>query len=193
MDTYNYVGPLISSEHFKNAEMTVYNGLQTFYHRTGFIDSTGNIENGVLQGDWQYFNDTGRLAFKKKYDKGVLTYFEDVINNPDTSKSKDTTDSKDEMESSFPGGLRAWQRFLLKNLQYPERALQANIMGESVTIFIVNTNGEIEDPRIFRSVEFSIDDATIALIKKSPKWIPATQKGRLVKTYKKQPIVYRFQ
>jgi protein TonB len=194
LDLYNIFGPMISCEHYKDRETKQQEGLQTFYHPTGFIDSTGSIENNALQGDWQYYNDTGRLIFKKKYDKGKLVYLKDVINDPDTSiKINDIKEDGHEKESDFPGGVRAWQRFMIKNMQYPERAFNAKVMGEVIIIFVVDTEGRVDDPKIFRSVEYSIDEAALELIKKSPKWNPATQYGKLVRSYKKQPVIYRLE
>jgi hypothetical protein len=54
------------------------------------------------------------------------------------------------------------------------------------------TEGEVEDPEIFQSVEFSLDEAALALISASPRWNPASRDGVHVKSYKIQPLAYFF-
>ncbi len=45
---------------------------------------------------------------------------------------------------------------------------------------------------LYRSVEYSIDHEALRIIFISPDWTPAVQNGRNVKTYKKQPIIFRL-
>jgi hypothetical protein len=56
----------------------------------------------------------------------------------------------------------------------------------------VNTEGVLEDIEIYKSVEFSLDEESVRMIVKSPRWTPAVQYGKKVKSYKRQPIVYRL-
>lgn len=98
---------------------------------------------------------------------------------------------KAEVESEFPGGLRAWQYFLLKNLKYPPQAVRKQIQGTVVLQFIVCADGTvcnleaISGPDILRK-------AALEAIQNTPNWNPAVQDGRKVKSYKKQPITFRL-
>jgi protein TonB len=38
-----------------------------------------------------------------------------------------------------------------------------------------------------------LQEAALKAMKQSPNWIPATQNGRKVRSYKKQPIVFKLQ
>lgn len=190
--TYRLMGPMMADERYVDKECTELSGVQKYFHKSGYIDSAGEIKNKRLEGEWTYYNDTGRAITKKIYSGGRLVSVEDLL------KERDTADdvallNDDETESSFRGGLHAWQRFLLKNLQYPDRALKGNVMGTVEVVFIVDTDGNVRNPEIYRSVEYSLDRASLSLIKKSPAWQPAVQKGRVVKSFKKQPIAYRFE
>jgi protein TonB len=59
--------------------------------------------------------------------------------------------------------------------------------------FIVDKEGHVVSPEISQSVEYSIDQEALRLIKKSPFWQPAMLDGKIVKSYKKQPITFRLE
>jgi protein TonB len=99
-----------------------------------------------------------------------------------------------EIEASYPGGLTAWTRFLIKNLSntYPQDAIDQGIQGPVVIQFIVDKEGNVSDIQAVSGPN-ELRDAAIRVIKKSGKWIPAEQNGRKVKSYKRQPIVFKLQ
>ena len=145
--------------------------------------------NGVPDGDWSYANDTGRLVQKKHYDKGQLSSSE-VVSPTDTSRNRL---KPGEVESSFPGGLSGWRKYLLKKITFPDRALKLGIRGEVGVQFVVNTQGEVESAALYRSVEYSLDVLALSIISGSPEWSPAYQEGHTVKSYKKEPLVFNVQ
>jgi protein TonB len=109
--------------------------------------------------------------------------------------SKDSANraiKKDENESEFPDGSHGWLQYLNHNQRYPDRAGNNNVQGEIRTYFIINTAGRIIDPILIKSVEVSLDDMALSLLVKSPDWIPASQNGRKVKSYKIQPFWYKL-
>jgi protein TonB len=123
------------------------------------------------------------------------TYLDDsLVEVVDRFKAKkDTTTYPDEKESEYPGGLKGWSHYLQKNLKYPERAQGAEISGDVDVEFIVDKNGVVLGPFVVRSVEYSLDEEALKVIKESGKWEPAFQNGRFVKSYKRQPIRFRMQ
>lgn len=116
----------------------------------------------------------------------------------DTTKKKtyivsktDTTYIKPEVESSFPDGLKGWQNFLNRNLRYPSDAVKQEIQGTVVLQFVVCTDGTVCDIEAISGPE-ELRESAIAAFKRTPRWIPAMQNGQYVRSYKKQPIVYRL-
>ena len=109
-----------------------------------------------------------------------------------TIKVNDSAFTKVEIESEFPGGQAAWIKFLTSHLTYSEKAVRKNIQGTVVVQFIVDKNGMLSDIQAI-SGPAQLQNAAVDIIKQSPKWIPAVQFGRKVKSYKKQPIVFRLQ
>jgi protein TonB len=105
----------------------------------------------------------------------------------------DKTFTKVEIESEYPGGAAAWQRYLNKNFRYPDEAVNNEIQGVVVVQFIVDKEGNVSDVQAMSGPESGgLREEAIRVIKKSGKWQPAVQNGRQVKSYKRQPIVFKL-
>jgi len=104
----------------------------------------------------------------------------------------DKTFTKVEIESEYPGGAAAWQRYLLKTLRYPQEAQDNEIQGTVVVQFIVDKGGNVSDVEAIAGPK-DLRDEAVRVIKKSGQWTPAVQNGRQVKSYKKQPIVFKLE
>jgi periplasmic protein TonB len=104
----------------------------------------------------------------------------------------DKTFTKVEIESEYPGGAAAWQRYLNRNLRYPQEAIDNEVQGAVVVQFIVDKEGNVSDVEAISGPN-ELRSEAVRVIKKSGKWTPAVQNGRQVKSYKKQPIVFRLE
>ena len=100
--------------------------------------------------------------------------------------------TKVDIESSFPGGSSAWLQFLQKHLVYPNKAVRKRIEGTVVLQFIVDKDGSVYDVQAL-SGDPLLQQAALKAMVNTPRWIPAVQNGRKVKSYKKQPIVFSLQ
>ena len=189
-DFYNFLGPLIKMEQYRDKDGTEINGVSHHYNNDGYIDSIGEFSRGKRNGEFvKLVGDP--LKYKWKY-----IYRDDsLIEVIDLEKlKKDSVKSySDEKESDYPGGLKGWQRYMLKNLKYPERAMNGNIQGQVRVNFVVDKAGNVVDPYISGSVEYSLDEEALRIIKDSGKWEPAFQNAHNVKSYKRQPINFRLQ
>ena len=117
-----------------------------------------------------------------------------VVEAPKDNEDYDKTFTKVEIESEFPGGAAAWLRYLNKNLRYPDDAVNNEIQGTVVVQFIVDKEGNVSDVQAISGPDNGgLRDEAVRVIKKSGKWTPAVQNGRTVKSYKKQPIVFKLE
>lgn len=98
---------------------------------------------------------------------------------------------KVEIESEYPGGMPAWQRFLNRNLHFPDEALEKGVDGFVTVQFIVDQEGVVSNVLAVSGPE-ELRAEAIRVIKKSGKWTPAIQNGHKVKSYKRQPIGFRI-
>ena len=117
-----------------------------------------------------------------------------VVEAPKDNEDYDKTFTKVEIESDFPGGTAAWLRYLNKNLRYPDDAVNNEIQGTVIVQFIVDKEGNVSDVQPISGPENGgLREEAVRVIKKSGKWTPAVQNGRQVKSYKKQPIVFKLE
>jgi len=99
---------------------------------------------------------------------------------------------KVEIESKYPGGKEAWERFLRRNLRYPQDAQDNGIQGFVVVQFVVDREGNVSNVQAI-SGPMELRDEAVRVIKKSGKWEPAVQNARMVPSYKKQPIGFALE
>lgn len=194
---YQVYGPRISSIQYRDEKGMIPNGRYISYDRTGHCDTMGTYVNGLREGEWSVYAPNTALLKRLTYVQGVLTENKDSAalrmerNDPIDSNS---TFTRVEIESSFPGGPAGWLDFMNQNLRYPDRAVDHNAQGTAVISFIVDASGQIDQNSIciIRSVEYSIDNESLKLIRNSPDWIPAMQNGRRLRSYKRQPVVFKL-
>jgi protein TonB len=188
-DYYNFIGPLIKTEQYRDRDGKELDGSSRYYNKNGKLDSMGSYSRGRKNGDFWKLNEGLKYEFKYIYRDDSLVEVIDL-----QKQKKDSSVSyKDEKESEYPGGLPAWSRYLKKNLQYPERAMNVNTQGQVIVHFVVDKSGNVIEPYIAGSVEYSLDEEALRIIKGSGKWEPSFQNGHNVKSYKRQPVNFRLQ
>lgn len=99
----------------------------------------------------------------------------------------------DEM-AIFPGGREELDKYLAKNLRYPENAIKNEIEGKCYLRFVVEKNGQISDIKVERGVPNcpECDQEAKRLVRSFPNWIPAKVNGEAVRSYFDLPVVFRL-
>ena len=92
----------------------------------------------------------------------------------------------------FPGGFDSLASYYNRNLKYPETAINDNIQGKVIVQFIIDEDGYIIEPNIVRSVESSLDNEALRLIKMLPQWKPGTLKGKAIKVKYTVPVAFKL-
>ena len=90
------------------------------------------------------------------------------------------------------GGMDGWNAYLEQNLQYPERAKQANIEGTVYVVFTVDKEGSLVMPEILRGIGAGADEEALRLVNEAPKWIPGSHRGRIVNVKMRIPIRFKL-
>lgn len=93
----------------------------------------------------------------------------------------------------YPGGISAMMAFINKNIKYPAEAQKTKAQGRVVIQFIVDTEGNIIEPKVIQSVDPLLDAEAIRLTAIMPKWKPGMQRGQAVNVKYTVPIVFRLQ
>ena len=126
-----------------------------------------------------------------KIDMPLETISQSIYASSNISEDNKVYDVVEQMPS-FVGGLAAWSRFVASNLQYPTKARANGIQGRVVTTFIVEKDGTISNAKVVRSVEPSIDQEALRIVKSMPKWTPGKQNGKPVRVKYNMPVVFRL-
>lgn len=90
----------------------------------------------------------------------------------------------------FPGGQKAFDRYLAKNIKYPAEARNKKIQGRCIISFMVEPNGSLTDIKVARSIGGGADEEAVRVIKNSPKWVAGTQNGKPIRTQYSVPITF---
>lgn len=80
------------------------------------------------------------------------------------------------------GGIRAYDKYLENNRQYPQQALDNDVKGRVIVGFDVGVNGEISNFKVIRSLGHGCDDEVIRLVKTGPAWRPTTEDNKAVES-----------
>jgi len=81
---------------------------------------------------------------------------------------------------------------LQSKIKYPEMARRAGIEGRVYIQFIVNEQGNVEDPRVIRGIGGGADEEALRVVRDA-KFKPGMQRGRPVRVQYSLPIFFRLQ
>ena len=189
-------------------------GVRVSWYRSGYMCDSGNynpdgsgvhivwFDNGQPSyagrygpgfkkyGKWQYFYREGGLSDEEVYDlQGKLlrkSYFDE--------KGRPQTDTaNDDREAAFPGGLKAWANYLSRALYFPDQYKFMN--GDEATVVVkaaITEDGRVMDAEVEVPFYPALDKIALDVLKRSPNWIPAMNHHRKVKSYIRQPVIFRL-
>jgi periplasmic protein TonB len=135
----------------------------------------------------QETSDKGSLGDK---DKGNTTTVSGKAEGETKSFSADTVGKqiysqeifmRVEIQAQFAGGPLAFSKFMGENIQLPPYATQNKVDGIVYVHVVINTDGSLSELKIYRGIEESINQEVLRVMRSSPKWLPARQKGNLVR------------
>ena len=93
----------------------------------------------------------------------------------------------------FPGGNDSLLMHIAKNIKYPGNESIQNVQGKVVCRFVINIDGSVSDIEVLRSLDPILDAVAINTIKTLPKFIPAKQNGKPVRSYYVIPIAFKLE
>ena len=72
----------------------------------------------------------------------------------------------------YPGGNDGLIKFLSENIKYPKSAEKSGIQGMVVLQFVVEKSGAISNVKVLKSVEKTLDDEAVRVVKSMKRFIP---------------------
>jgi len=86
-----------------------------------------------------------------------------------------------------------YQIYVAKNIQYPVTAREKGIQGRVIVKFVVNEDGTISNAEVIRGIGGGCDEECIRLVLAMPKWTPAIEYGKVVKSTVTEPFSFNLQ
>jgi Gram-negative bacterial TonB protein C-terminal len=111
---------------------------------------------------------------------------------PDSVANDTTIFTKVDVEAAFPGGLEAWKKFLVKNLnaQVPSENGAGNGLYRVLVQFVVSKDGQISRIKTLTNYGYGLEQEVVRTIQKIERWEPAIVNGKPVNAYRTQPVVF---
>ena len=97
-----------------------------------------------------------------------------------------------ETQPNPPGGMSGWNKYLSDNLKYPTQARRMGVEGTVIVVFVINTDGSIQDVEVLRGIGGGCDEEAVKIVKGAPKWEPGKQRGKAVRTRMRLPIRFKL-
>ena len=93
----------------------------------------------------------------------------------------------------FPdGGDSGLLKWVQSNLKYPEIAKKNGVQGRVVVQFVVKKDGSIGEIKVVRSVEPTLDEEAVRIVKMLPNFIPGEMNGEPVDVWYTLPIKFNL-
>jgi TonB family protein len=92
----------------------------------------------------------------------------------------------------FPGGQKAFAKFLGSNIKYPVSARENRVEGKVYIGFIVEKSGQLSDLKIIRGIGGGCDEEALRVLRSSPPWKPGMAGGKAVRTSYTFPVTFQI-
>lgn len=117
---------------------------------------------------------------------------EDIMANEETATTDDRIYEVVEQTAQFPGGDDACYKWLSEHIKYPRNCMEEGVQGRVVMNFVVNKDGSIVDVKISRSPDPRLSEEAVRVVNLMPKWKPAMQDGKAVRSRFALPVMFRL-
>jgi hypothetical protein len=88
--------------------------------------------------------------------------------------------NKVEKQPEFYGGMKGFYKFFGAHFNMPDAAYENKISGVLMLRFNVEIDGSLSDIVVMKDLGYGLGEEAVRVLKKSPKWIPASDKGKPV-------------
>jgi protein TonB len=97
-----------------------------------------------------------------------------------------------EVAPQFPGGQRALDKYITKNVNYPQQAIDDDVSGTVHVSFIVDEQGRVTKAKVLDAANLSdgLDQEALRVVRNMPSWMPGKVRGKKVKTRLELPISF---
>lgn len=99
----------------------------------------------------------------------------------------------EQMPSFMGGDLMTFRSWAMKQVRYPQIAIENNITGRVLLSFVIEKDGSLTNIKILQTPDVSLSNEAIRIMKLSPKWTPGMQRDQAVRVKYTLPLEFRLQ
>lgn len=143
-----------------------------------------------IADDMEYEVEYSARAYKrywKKHERVVVP----LVKQADSSYHIYTMRQLEEAARPYFANGQSMSKYILTNLQYPEAAKMTEISGTVRLEFVVETNGNVSNIVVQKSVGGGCDNEAIRLLQDTH-WIPAVKNDKYVRSLNTQDITFNI-
>jgi TonB family protein len=160
------------------------------YNLDGKIRFKGSYENGYMVGVWEFFNPYEGTKREKEYSLHDKLKFDE--NESATRNFENVTVVIGEMPTMVSSD-NNFRKFIGENLVYPRIAASRGREGRVFVSFVINEVGEVENARVEKGVEPSLDAEALRVVNSSPLWRPGLKSRMPTRVSFNFPIIFVLQ
>ena len=97
-----------------------------------------------------------------------------------------------EENAQFPGGDAECIKWLGEHIKYPSICEEQGVQGRVIVSFVVNKDGSIVDVATVKSIDNNLSKEAERVVKMMPKWKPARQNNKAVRSRFMLPVMFRL-
>ena len=184
---YNKSGKMKARYQYANYSDGIQHGKQLEFYPDGKQKSEIDYDYGYFNGVLKTWYENGKL---RRYDSFYMEKL--IVGHCYTPEGADTAYFEFQTQPSFPGGEDARQKFLTKNIHYPDSARENGIQGVVYISFIVEPDGSISGVKAYKGVK-ELSGEAVRVVKLMPNWNPGLLEGKKVRVKVKMPIQFVFE
>ncbi|MEO7923560.1 MAG: energy transducer TonB [Chitinophagaceae bacterium] len=99
-----------------------------------------------------------------------------------------------ETAPSFPGGQSALENYIIKNIEYPQEAIDNSTEGTVYVMFTIDENGKVANAKTTGTALGSgLEEEAIKVVNNMSNWSPGMVKGKRAKAWYTLPITFRLE
>ena len=185
---YTRLGNPYQQIFFKDTNLKIRHGKYTLFNSKNKVDISGFYQNNMPVNTWFFYN-PGKNHLIDSLDYNFYSNLKKQFSGqllPDSIRFNSEIDK----EAGFPGGEKAWKRFLSRNFEGFLDEFPAAAHKEIHVSFMIDRSGNMVNVYPVKSIDPKIDREIISVLKTSPKWIPAEQDNKKVIAIIIQPISF---
>ncbi|HRP17559.1 MAG TPA: M56 family metallopeptidase, partial [Ginsengibacter sp.] len=145
----------------------------------------GSLKLAAIYGNDLALNGVWKIELKKGYH--VPDASSALLNNSKANTIPEDQKKvfiKTEVPAQFPGGAIGWSGYINKVIADHEQELKGeDVRGGCKLRFVVDEEGKVSNVEALTKTGTKAARIAIDAVQKGPKWVPAKQNGRVVKSY----------